>query len=163
VSGFQKIPVPETSVEVKMRSCPVGPATVSSIGMRTFTRPPARRVGQPAKSFDWLVKPGRPYRRSIRTTGHQCRLCRAWFYTNHVSQTFCTVACWLEWLRAHSRRAVCPVCKCEFRPRMTPRGLQKRCSRRCYGISICGPTHANWKHGRYAKPSPEQIQSEIPV
>ena len=131
--------------------------------MRTFTCPPSRRTGQVLKNLDWLVKPGRPFRQSVRTTGHRCLICDRWFFSNHIRQRFCTWQCWCAWLRAHSRRSVCQECKQEFAQRKTPRGIQVRCSRRCYGLSIRGPAHPRWKHGKYVKPKPVEIVPEGPV
>jgi hypothetical protein len=133
--------------------------------MRTFICPPSRPRGSQRK-MDWLLKPGRPSRQSVRTTGHQCPQCRRWFFGNHMDQTFCTVACWLVWLREHARRAICPACHQKFNPRPTGRGtLQRCCSRRCAGLSARGPSNRHWKHGRYAKPilAPSEIIPEAPT
>ena len=134
------------------------------LNMTTFENPGCRRVGTCYNGYDGLKQPGRRYPKNIRCQGHQCPICRRWFYTNHEKQTFCSVACWYQWLREHSRRAICPACKCNFNPHRTGRGgLQRCCSRRCAGFYARGSTNSLWKHGRYALPIPAEIQPEAPI
>ena len=138
--------------------------SASFLPMTTFTNPGHRPAGCSTRGYDFLIQPGRPQKKNVRCQTHRCPICRRYFFTNHEKQTFCSVPCWLTWLREHSRRAICPACKREFNPHRTGRGgVQRCCSRRCAGFFSRGLTNSHWKHGRYALSIPAEIQPETPI